>query len=131
MASSKLIDTIKRLLNVEDDISFLEKLTETADRIAQNLGIKRDYQVRAEAGVLYALYQLAEDGHVYYPYESLIEESKKILEVERDVIVKEYQGFLKNAGLSSKISTIHWSYLNPTIKPFIVSVTVPMAWWSL
>ena len=28
MAISKLIDTIKRLLNVEDDLSFLEKLTE-------------------------------------------------------------------------------------------------------
>ncbi len=62
----------------------------TADKIAEKLGIARDSQIRAEAGILYVLHQLSDDGHVYYPYEPLIEECKKILELERDVIVRAF-----------------------------------------
>ncbi len=62
----------------------------TADKIAQNIGIAKDSQIRAEAGILYVLKQLSNDGHVYYPYELLIEECKKVLNLERDVIVKAF-----------------------------------------
>ena len=62
----------------------------TADKIAEKLGIARDSQIRAEAGILYVLHQLSDDGHVYYPYEPLIEECKKILGLERDVIVRAF-----------------------------------------
>jgi exodeoxyribonuclease V alpha subunit len=62
----------------------------TADRIAEKIGISKDSQMRAEAGILYVLHQLSEEGHVYYPYESLIEECRKILNVERDIIVKAF-----------------------------------------
>lgn len=53
----------------------------TADRIAGNFGIPKDSQIRAEAGILYVLNQLSDDGHVYYPYEPLISECKKVLDV--------------------------------------------------
>lgn len=59
----------------------------TADKIAKNMGITNDSQIRAEAGILYVLHQLSNDGHVYYPYNLLIEECKKVLETERDIIV--------------------------------------------
>lgn len=59
----------------------------TADRIAQNLGFAKDSPVRAEAGILYVLHQLADDGHVYYPYELLIEKCREVLSVEREVLV--------------------------------------------
>jgi len=36
----------------------------TADKIAQNIGIAKDSQIRAEAGILYVLKQLSNDGHV-------------------------------------------------------------------
>ncbi len=62
----------------------------TADKIAENLGIAKDSQARAEAGILYVLHQLSDDGHVYYPYESLIEECKKILGVDEEVVVKAF-----------------------------------------
>ena len=62
----------------------------TADKIAEKLGIARDSQIRAEAGILYVLHQLSDDGHVYYPYEPLIEECKKVLSLERDVIVRAF-----------------------------------------
>jgi exodeoxyribonuclease V alpha subunit len=60
----------------------------TADKIAGNLGIDRNSEIRAEAGILYVLYELSGEGHVYYPYEPLIEECKKILEVDKEIIVK-------------------------------------------
>ena len=62
----------------------------TADKIAEKLGIAKDSQIRAEAGILYVLHQLSDEGHVYYPYEPLIEECKKILGLDRDVIVKAF-----------------------------------------
>ena len=62
----------------------------TADKIAENLGISKDSQIRAEAGILYVLHQLSDDGHVYYPYGALIEECKKILGVDKEIIVKAF-----------------------------------------
>ncbi|MEW6666929.1 MAG: ATP-dependent RecD-like DNA helicase [Thermodesulfobacteriota bacterium] len=60
----------------------------TADRIAEKLGVAKDADMRVEAGILYVLQQLSEEGHVYYPYEPLIEKSREMLGVERDVLVK-------------------------------------------
>lgn len=60
----------------------------TADRIAEKLGFSRDSALRAEAGILYVLNQLADEGHVYYPYKLLIQKCKEILGVDGDVIVK-------------------------------------------
>ena len=62
----------------------------TADKIAENIGISKDSQIRAEAGILYVLNQLSDDGHVYYPYEPLIEECKKILDVDKEPIIKAF-----------------------------------------
>ncbi|MCJ7595904.1 MAG: AAA family ATPase, partial [Desulfobacterales bacterium] len=60
----------------------------TADRIAQRLGFDKSAPVRAEAGILYGLGQLSEEGHVYYPYEPLVERCKEMLEVDRDTVVQ-------------------------------------------
>jgi len=62
----------------------------TADKIAEKLGIAKESQIRAEAGILYVLHQLSDEGHVYYPYEPLVEECKKILGVEKETIVKAF-----------------------------------------
>jgi exodeoxyribonuclease V alpha subunit len=59
----------------------------TADQIAAKLGIARDAGIRVEAGILYVLYQLSDDGHVCYPYEPLIFRSCEILEVEREAVM--------------------------------------------
>jgi exodeoxyribonuclease V alpha subunit len=58
----------------------------TADRIAENLGVARDAPVRVEAGILYVLYQLSDEGHVFYPYEALIEKCREILAVEHEAV---------------------------------------------
>ncbi|RPI72878.1 MAG: ATP-dependent RecD-like DNA helicase, partial [Desulfobacteraceae bacterium] len=61
-----------------------------ADTIARKLGFAEDAEVRVQAGILYVLQQLSEEGHVYYPYNLLVEKSREILEVEREVVI---QGF--------------------------------------
>jgi exodeoxyribonuclease V alpha subunit len=60
----------------------------TADDIAAKLGIARDAQIRVEAGILYVLNQLSDEGHVYFPYEPLISKSCEILGVGRDIILR-------------------------------------------
>ena len=60
----------------------------TADEIAKKLGFAGDCQVRVEAGILYVLHQLADEGHVYYPYEPLLQKVKEILKVNREIIIK-------------------------------------------
>lgn len=62
----------------------------TADRIAEKLGFDKSAPIRAEAGILYVLNQLADEGHVYYPYESLIEKCQEMLEVDREVIINAF-----------------------------------------
>ncbi|MBU0995436.1 MAG: ATP-dependent RecD-like DNA helicase [Proteobacteria bacterium] len=58
----------------------------TADKIAESMGFAKDSPERAKAGVLFVLNQLADDGHVYYPYELLIEKSMVLLTVAREII---------------------------------------------
>jgi exodeoxyribonuclease V alpha subunit len=72
---------------------------QTADRIAQNLGFEKDALVRAEAGVLYVLNRLSEDGHVFYPYNLLIDRCREILEVDREKVTKAFG----NIALEGKI----------------------------
>jgi exodeoxyribonuclease V alpha subunit len=58
----------------------------SADKIAQHLGIDRNSLIRAKAGLLYVLNQLAEEGHVYYPENQLIHKAKDILSVDEEII---------------------------------------------
>ncbi|MEJ2221008.1 MAG: ATP-dependent RecD-like DNA helicase, partial [Desulfobacterales bacterium] len=59
-----------------------------ADSIAKELGFSNDSGVRVEAGIVYTLHQLSEDGHVYFPYEPLVERCREILDVGREPIVR-------------------------------------------
>ena len=60
----------------------------TADKIAGKLGFAKDSDLRAAAGILYVLHELTDEGHVYYPYEPLVEKCREMLEIDREVIVK-------------------------------------------
>lgn len=66
-----------------DGIGFL-----TADRIAASVGIDPQSIIRAEEGILYVLNELMEEGHVYYPYEELVDRAAQMLKVERDTVLK-------------------------------------------
>jgi exodeoxyribonuclease V alpha subunit len=58
----------------------------TADKIAQNLGLASDDPARVQAGVAYALNQLANEGHVYAPRPDLTQQATEILEVAPDLV---------------------------------------------
>jgi len=60
----------------------------TADRIAKTLGFDNNSPARAEAGVIFVMNQLADEGHVYYPYDLLLEKTVDTLDTERAVIIK-------------------------------------------
>ena len=62
----------------------------TADKIAEKLGFDRNSELRVEAGIIYVLLKMSDDGHVYYPYEPLIDKCKEILQVEREIIVRAF-----------------------------------------
>jgi exodeoxyribonuclease V alpha subunit len=58
----------------------------TADRIAEAMGIPHDSPQRIGAGLRYTLSQASDDGHCYLPWEALVAQGAKLLEVdERDV----------------------------------------------
>ena len=58
----------------------------TADGIAQNLGIAKDSEKRIEAGVVFVLSQLADDGNVCYPVDDFIPIAQNMLEIDTDLI---------------------------------------------
>jgi exodeoxyribonuclease V alpha subunit len=58
----------------------------SADRIAEQLGVSKDSPLRAEAGILYVLHHLADEGHVYYPFGPLVETCVEMLSVEPAVV---------------------------------------------
>jgi exodeoxyribonuclease V alpha subunit len=58
----------------------------TADRIAQALGLAPEHPSRVEAGVVFALNELSDGGHVYAPRELLAERAVELLGVASDLI---------------------------------------------
>jgi len=53
----------------------------TADQIARNMGLPTDSPQRIAAGVVYALQELNDDGHVYAPRAVTVEMAAQLLEV--------------------------------------------------
>jgi len=100
----------------------------TADRIARSLGFEKDAPVRAEAGILYVLGQLSEEGHVYYPYEPLIERSREMLDVDREPVVQAiariaYENRIVIEDLNDDPATFHPNHKAVYLKRFHVSET--------
>jgi len=80
---SLLSENPYRLATDIHGIGFLK-----ADKIAEKLGFEKSAPVRAEAGTLYVLQRLADEGHVLYPYEDLVAKCLEILEVDREVVLR-------------------------------------------
>ncbi|RMF35347.1 MAG: ATP-dependent RecD-like DNA helicase [Chloroflexi bacterium] len=60
----------------------------TADKIARHLGIPPDAPSRLQAGIAYALSQMADQGHVYVPEETLITTAAELLEVAPEAVAQ-------------------------------------------
>lgn len=60
-----------------------------ADKIAANVGIATDSPYRIQAGVKYMLNQAASEGHVYLPYETLVDGTAELLSIPAIVVDRE------------------------------------------
>ena len=58
----------------------------TADVIAESVGIAKDSDLRARAGVEYALLQLTQEGHCGYGREELVAMAVELLEIPAEVV---------------------------------------------
>jgi exodeoxyribonuclease V alpha subunit len=59
---------------------------QTADEIAQRLGVERTAPSRCQAGMLHVLRAAADEGHVAAPREELIGRVRTLLEVDEDLV---------------------------------------------
>jgi len=71
----------------------------TADRIAGQLGFPQDSPLRIEAGLVYALDELAGDGHVFYPAGLLVEKCRDMLKIDQAAV----ETVLKGTSLRERI----------------------------
>ncbi len=58
----------------------------TADKIAQALGLPSDHPSRIEAGVVYALNQATDEGHVFLPRQLLVEQAAELLALSPELV---------------------------------------------
>jgi exodeoxyribonuclease V alpha subunit len=58
----------------------------TADKIAENLGVAKNSPLRAEAGIIYALQEMSDGGHTFYPQQELIKKASELLGIDVPVI---------------------------------------------
>ncbi|MDL2207298.1 ATP-dependent RecD-like DNA helicase [Desulfovibrio sp. OttesenSCG-928-M16] len=58
----------------------------TADQVAMKLGFAPDSDLRVEAGLLYVLGKLTDEGHIFFPYEDLVSRTTDELGVETALV---------------------------------------------
>lgn len=71
----------------------------TADRIAINIGFANDAPPRLDAGLLFALDELQEEGHTSYPETDLIDYAAQLLESPHDKLEKRAEALVRDKQL--------------------------------
>lgn len=74
----------------------------TADAIAESLGIGKQSDLRARAGVEYVLLQLTEEGHCGYGREELVAMAVKLLEIPDEIIQTAIEYLLQDDRIVSR-----------------------------
>ena len=71
----------------------------TADQIAEKLGIGKQSDLRARAGVEFVLQELTDEGHCAFPRDGLVSKSEKMLEIPPAIIESAIDHGLSEARL--------------------------------
>ncbi len=95
----------------------------TADKLAQTLGLPIDHPSRIEAGIMYRLSSMSEDGHVYVPQTILIEKTVELLGVSPELIPPALQRLVENGRCFVDPQVVSTKALKQ--KPDGVTETVP------
>ena len=72
---------------------------QTADRIAQKLGVPSDSPFRARAGIVHILQAMSDEGHVYALEADLLREAETTLEIPRTLLSEAVPDLLKEDQL--------------------------------
>lgn len=68
----------------------------TADNLALRLGFEHNSALRAEAGLLYTLVEISNDGHIYYPKNKLIDKTSSTLDIDHDLVANAIGALLRD-----------------------------------
>lgn len=82
----------------------------TADSIASKMGYEKNDPRRCRSGILYALNELAEDGHVYAEPEQLVDAAVKLLDAEESPVRQALASMIEANDVVSDNEVI---YLSP------------------
>ncbi len=93
-AKQVLMNEPYRVAREIDGIGF-----KTADRIAINLGYANDAAPRLDAGLIFALETLQEEGHTAYPEAGLVEYSSNQLETDSKLVEARIQALVETKAL--------------------------------
>ena len=75
----------------------------TADRIARALGLPTDHPSRIEAGIVFALSETVNEGHVYIPREMLAGRALELLEVPADRIAPALERLSESGRIQAEL----------------------------
>ena len=82
----------------------------TADRIAINLGFANDAPPRLDAGLLYALETLQDDGHTAFPHDDLVGYAANLLETSSEFITARIAARgISRSATAPAASSVCWS----------------------
>ncbi len=79
----------------------------TADKIARNMGLAMDAPARIQAGLLYTLSALSDEGHCFATREQLIGESARLLEVPEDTTEAQIETLVSSQELIDDEGSIY------------------------
>jgi len=71
----------------------------TADALAMKLGIAPNSLIRAQAGVRHVLQEIAEEGHCAAPWDTLLKEASKLLEISDTILEEAIQAEIAEENL--------------------------------
>ena len=97
-ARQVIVNEPYRVAREIDGIGF-----KTADRIAINLGYANDAPPRLDAGLIYALETLQEEGHTAYPRGELVNYAANMLETSSELLEARIDALLSSAAI------VRWS----------------------
>jgi len=79
----------------------------TADRIAQALGLAPDHPSRIEAGIVFALNEMVNDGHVYSPTDILTARVIELLGVAPELIPPALERLVRDERIHPELLPLH------------------------
>ncbi len=71
----------------------------TADAISEKLGFERESPLRMEAGIRHVLQKMAEDGHLFCPYEELVSRGAELLKVDEALVGETVKRLVRSRDL--------------------------------